>query len=238
MYIKYDHYKKKLNFKKLFKDILLIYFLGVITVLVFNSLLIQAFCIKENSMIPQIEENTCVLVNKYIYGPKYPFVDSRIYDSTKNIKRGDIVVFYSEQYINKNKIVRFVYNIIYVFSFSLMDLNNLNDTRNVYIKRIIGIPGDVIKYQLVENKIVLFINGVPEKEVINMNYKIAEDIDRYPILSEYTVKNNEYYVLGDNRKYSFDSRFIGSISSKQIIGKAVIKYWNKPFNWIKLGALK
>jgi signal peptidase I len=238
MYIKYDHYKKKLNFKKIFKDILFIYFLGILSVLLFNSILMQAFSIRENSMMPQIEENTSVIVNKFIYGPKYPFTDSRIYNATKNIKRGDIVVFYSEQFINKNKIIRFFNNAVYILSFSFIDLNNLNDNRNIYIKRVVGIPGDIIKYQLVENKIQVFINGIPEKEIINNNYNTTEDVDKYPLLSEYSVKNNEYYVLGDNRKYSFDSRFMGSINARQILGKAVAKYWNKPLNFNKLGVIK
>ena len=117
-------------------------------------------------------------------------------------------------------------------------MNNFEDNRNVYIKRVIGLPGDVIKYQLVDNIIMVFINNNPEKELIKNKYNLIDNNEKYPLLSEYTVKQDEYYVLGDNRKHSFDSRFIGSINLKQIIGKAVLKYWNWPFDYNKLGVLK
>jgi signal peptidase I len=238
MEIKYDHYKKKLNFKNIFKEIFYVYIIGILTVLLFNSILIQAFKIKESSMFPQIEENTCVLVNKFIYGPKYPFTEKRIFNSTKNIKRGDVILFYSEEYINKNKLVRMFNNMVYILTFSFIDLNNLDDTRNIYIKRVIGIPGDSIKYQLVDNKILVFINGVQEKDIIKKNYDLVDYSDKYPILNEYKISQNEYYVLGDNRKSSFDSRFIGTINSRQIIGKSILKYWDWPFNFSKLGVIK
>lgn len=83
----------------------------------------------------------------------------------------------------------------------------LKSDNNYLIKRIIGLPGETIKYE--DNK--LFING---KEMIDPY--INNFSTEYP---EKTIPKGEYFVLGDNRGYSKDSRMIGTISEKEIIGK-------------------
>ena len=98
-----------------------------------------------------------------------------------------------------------------------------------YIKRIIGLPGDRVK---VENGGV-YVNG----ELLNENYIDVET----KILGkgfigegeEITVPNDEFFVMGDNRFHSSDSREFGTIKKSSIIGKAFVRYW--PIN--KLGLL-
>lgn len=239
MTARYDHFKKRINFKNILKDILFIYIIAIITVLLFNTLIIQAYKVPSNSMEPQIIVNTSILVNKFIYGPKFPLTDNRIFNNTKNIKRGNVIVFMSNEYINKNKFFRLFSNLIYTFSFSYIDLANIDkNSTNLFVKRVIGLPGDVIKYKLVDNKVEVFINNIPEKKVIDLNYDVIEDNDQFPLINEYRVPDEEYYVLGDNRKKSVDSRIWGSIKSKQIIGKAVVKYWHWPFISSYLGVIK
>lgn len=240
---RYDHYKKKVDKKKIFKEIILIYFIAVIFVLLFNSMVIQAYKIPSNSMEPTLKENSRVLVNKLNYGPKYPFTDMRIFDATSNIRRGDIVVFMSKEYLEKNRLFRLLSNLTYTLTFSLVDLSNIvkHYDNDIYIKRVIGIPNDVIKYSIVNGKVIVLVNGVPEKKVIEDDYLLIEETEKNsPLLSsmilkkEYIVKEGEFYVLGDNRIQSFDSRVFGSISKKQIIGKSILKYW--PIN--EFGLLK
>ncbi|OHD13508.1 MAG: signal peptidase I [Spirochaetes bacterium GWD1_27_9] len=234
---RYDYYKKKVNKKKIVKDIILIYIVAVMFVMLFNSLILQAYRIPSNSMEPGIKEHTRVLVNKFSYGPKYPFTEIRIFDSTKNIKRGDVIVFMSEEYINRNKFFRFISDFVYTVTFSLVDL--LNYTKhydsNIYIKRVIGLPNDKIKYQLVNGEVVVLINGIPEKNLIQVGYEIIEETEKNSALisslmmqNEYVVKEGEFYVLGDNRVYSSDSRIFGAIAKRQIIGKGILKYWPIP----------
>ena len=239
---RYDHYKKKVDKKKIFKEIILIYFIAVIFVLLFNSMVIQAYKIPSNSMEPTLKENSRVLVNKLNYGPKYPFTDMRIFDATSNIRRGDIVVFMSKEYLEKSTF-RLLSNLTYTLTFSLVDLSNIvkHYDNDIYIKRVIGIPNDVIKYSIVNGKVIVLVNGVPEKKVIEDDYLLIEETEKNsPLLSsmilkkEYIVKEGEFYVLGDNRIQSFDSRVFGSISKKQIIGKSILKYW--PIN--EFGLLK
>jgi len=97
-----------------------------------------------------------------------------------------------------------------------------------YIKRIIGLPGEKIK--IVESQI--YINNslysessyLPEDVYTSSGNFIGEN-------EEITVPQNQYFVLGDNRSHSSDSREWGFIPTKNIIGKAWLRYW--PFS--KLG---
>jgi signal peptidase I len=99
------------------------------------------------------------------------------------------------------------------------------------IKRIIGLPGETLQFK--DGSI--YINGeiVPEKVNVEpmANYGLAEE--------EITLEENEYFVLGDNRNNSEDSRFasISNIRRDEIIGEAFIRM--KPFNFInKLNLIK
>ena len=84
--------------------------------------------------------------------------------------------------------------------------------KNEIIKRVIGLPGETVEYR--DND--LYING----ELIETEYDFdTDDFD------EKLIPDNEYFVLGDNRAISSDSRIIGMINRKDIIGKTSISLW-------------
>lgn len=233
--INYDYYKKKVNKGKVVKDVILIYFLTVFFILLFNSLFLQAYKVPSNSMEPAINKNTRILVNKFIYGPRYPLLNIKIFDGSQNIRRGDIILFMSDEYYNKNHLFRLMSTLLYTVSFSTIDLSNFLklDESNIFVKRVIGLPGDKIKYHLRNGYAVVFVNGILEKDLIDINYNVIEESEEnFPLISsmilktEYIVGENEFYVLGDNRVTSADSRIWDKgVSRKQIIGKAFFKYW-------------
>lgn len=95
------------------------------------------------------------------------------------------------------------------------------------IKRIIGLPGEEIE---IKNNNV-YING----EKIDENYIDNENLDsNYVDMEKRTIPAGAYFVMGDNRKESFDSRYFGPISKNQIIGVADLRIY--PIN--KFGIIK
>lgn len=169
--------------------------IAVILALIIRTFVVQAFKIPSGSMEDTLAIGDHILVSKFIYGTKIPFVDGR-YLKIRDPKRGDVVVFeYPE------------------------------DPSKDFIKRVIGLPGDTV--QVVQKQV--FINGKPfsvpqevhkEKDVI----PAAQNPRDY--FGPVTVPENSYFVMGDNRDRSYDSRFWGFVKNSQIKGLAFIKYWS------------
>ena len=98
------------------------------------------------------------------------------------------------------------------------------------VKRIIALPGETI--QIKDG--IIYINDEPIEDIVN-----ADEMKNYGLADEaITLEENEYFVLGDNRNNSEDSRFasVGMIRREEIIGKAFIRL--KPFNFISKLNLK
>lgn len=100
-----------------------------------------------------------------------------------------------------------------------------------YIKRVIGLPGDKIAY----DQDTLYINGKPYKEPYLDEYKKSL-VDGGPLtesftlediaeINQETVPEGHLFVLGDNRRYSKDSRHIGAVPMDKVLGKTDIVYW-------------
>jgi len=89
-----------------------------------------------------------------------------------------------------------------------------------FIKRIIGLPNEKIKIQNGEITILNFKGGkiLLKENYLPINVKTFGDL-------EITLKSDQYFVLGDNRNYSFDSRAWGSLSKNKIIGSAKLRVW-------------
>ena len=149
-------------------------------------------------MYPNININDRVIVLK-----------DNLFDNNYSV--GDIVVFYSPESIIPNNSDALNDNL------KIWELINNEQSKNyvVYIKRIIGTPGDEVSINE---------NG----EVFNNNIQvITENVASTVILDEIVIKlsEDEYFVLGDNRDNSFDSRLFGPITSSRIIGKAFFKIY-------------
>lgn len=100
---------------------------------------------------------------------------------------------------------------------------------NDYIKRVIGLPGDKVEYK----NDILYINGKAYEESYLDKYR-AKLIDGGPLTEPFTLKDiigqdtvpkNHVFVMGDNRRFSKDSRHIGVISYDKILGKTNFIYW-------------
>lgn len=185
--------------------------IAIVLALFIRTFVVQAFKIPSGSMKPTLLVGDHLLVNKFIYGVKLPFIHTTIIPVSEP-ERGDIIVF--PYPINPD-----------------MD----------FIKRVIGVPGDTI---IIKNK-KIYING----ELFTPDPGVHTDPNIIPAINSHrdnygpiTVPKDKYFVMGDNRDNSYDSRFWGFVDKHDIIGKAFIIYWSwdsKDFKvrWNRTGML-
>lgn len=168
---------------------------AIILALFIRTFVVQAFKIPSGSMKQTLLIGDHILVNKFIYGVKIPFSDATLIQ-VKNPKRGDIIVFEFPE-----------------------------DTSKDFIKRVIGIEGDVVE---IRNK-KLFINkkAMGDFHGIYKDAKIFSGaVQPRDNFGPITVPKDKVFVMGDNRDYSYDSRFWGFVDLKAVKGKAFIIYWS------------
>lgn len=188
------------EYAKAFFPVLLIVFL-------LRGFLVEPFRIPSGSMLPSLYIGDFILVNKFAYGVRVPVINRKVIE-IDDPQRGDVVVF---KYPRNPSID--------------------------YIKRVTGVPGDHIAYY---NK-VLYVNGKPIKRQYDSVYsepgealqanKYIEDLDgvkhemliipsRPGLDAEYIVPPGHYFMMGDNRDNSNDSRYWGVVPDKYIVGNA------------------
>jgi signal peptidase I len=216
---------------------------AVLIAVVIRSLLFEPFRIPSGSMYPTLEVGDYLFVSKYTYGySKHSFpaslapIKGRIWASEPN--RGDIVVF----------------------KFPV-------DNKTDFIKRVIGLPGDTVEVK----KGILYINDKPVERKEIGEYMIDEFTIRPEIYTEYeetlpngikhrileisdherqvdnttkvTIPEDHYFVMGDNRDRSDDSRVsVGFVPKENLVGKARFLFfshndkgaWYKPWTWPKI----
>lgn len=128
-----------------------------------------------------------------------------------------------ENTLNNHDLViinKLVYKIKSIERFDIVVIDNEEDNDRI-IKRVIGLPNETIEYK--ENK--LYING----KIIETNLKF-KDTDDFKV----ETKDDEYFVLGDNRTVSKDSRILGNFNKKDIVGRVSVRFY--PFD--KVGYVK
>lgn len=113
--------------------------------------------------------------------------------------------------------------------FDIVTLDSHDAEEKIYIKRVIGLPGETVSY----TNGVLTVDGKRYDEPY-LDRQLVFDADGVSLTGDWTVKvpKDSYYVLGDNRGNSRDSRTIGPIAKKDIDGVFVWRFW--PFNEIEL----
>ena len=212
-----DHTLAALSKEPLIIEYAKSFFPVLFLVLVLRSFLIEPFQIPTGSMIPTLNVGDFILVNKYAYGIRLPVIGTKIV-SIDDPKRGEVMVFIPP---HENK---------------------------YYIKRVIGLPGDTVRY---ENK-TLFINGEEEQKDYVKNITVDTSIGGlagtlssetlgsviHPtqhidvaggrrLRTTWVVPSGHYFMMGDNRDNSADSREWGPVSEENIVGKAIAVWMHK-----------
>lgn len=174
---------------------------ALVLALIIRTFVVQAFKIPSGSMEDTLLIGDHLLVSKFVYGMQIPFTEKRIL-TFKHPQQGDVIVFEFPE-----------------------DRNKSYFSRRDFIKRVVGIPGDVVE---VRDKQV-YVNG----QKYELPQAIHKEADTIPaeygprdFMKPVTVPAGSYFVMGDNRDRSYDSRFWGFVTDPEIKGKAFIKYWS------------
>lgn len=196
------------------------FFPMLLFVLLVRSFLFEPFRIPSGSMMPTLLKGDFIFVEKFAYGLRLPVMETKIVD-TGAPERGDVIVFRLP-----------------------------SNPRINYIKRVVGLPGDTLVYD--QHRLV--ING----ELVKLNdsenpyeprYTEAMGERGHEIMitnpghsggsGTYVVPPGHYFMMGDNRDNSRDSRFIGAIPESHLVGKAVRIWMHFEFGkwprWERIG---
>lgn len=186
-------------------------------VLVLRSFVFEPFQIPSRSMEPTLEPGDFILVNKWTYGIRLPVLRTKVFD-VSSPQRGDVMVFFPPH------------------------------QDRYFIKRVVGLPGD--KINMVKG--VLYINGekipqtaLPERAEMARSLVMKEDLKGVEYLMKRritptrlshnfsdVVPQGHYFMMGDNRDNSSDSRVWGSVPEDRIVGKAFARwmFWESFFS--------
>ncbi len=220
--------------------------IAVAIALAIRQFIVEPFRIPSGSMFPTLLIGDHLFVNKLAYGPRIPFTDIRL-PGLSEPKRGDVVVF---------EVGRPGPRIMPV------DLAPEGVPREDFVKRLVGLPGDRLDWregQLFVNGELLKVDVTPEFFVDDAGHKFGvrrENLGecRHAILDDagshdprldhgtWLVEPGRYFLMGDNRDNSRDSREWGTVRLEELKGPAVILYWSwnvngnmlaffNPVNW-------
>ncbi len=185
------------------------FFPVLLFVLVIRSFIFEPFRIPSGSMMPTLVQGDFIFVKKFSYGLRLPVTEKKVIE-TGAPERGDVVVF------------------------RLPSNPKIN-----YIKRVVGLPGDVVAYDGSRLTINGELMAVTDQESVDgtdpghiyaeilgerehrIRHRISIAENRNPRVRVYEVPAGNYFMMGDNRDNSQDSRFIGTIPETHLVGEAV-----------------
>lgn len=181
------------------------FFPVLLLVLVIRSFIFEPFRIPSGSMMPTLLQGDYIFVKKYAYGLRLPVLETKIIE-TGEPERGDVAVFRlpSDPSVN-------------------------------YIKRVIGLPGDRIVYRghrltINGEQVEIERAGTAQQGDVPRFIEHLDDREHAILISNpysdasegvYTVPEDHYFMMGDNRDNSRDSRFIGAVAESFLVGEAV-----------------
>lgn len=228
------------------------FFPVLLLILIFRSFIAEPFKIPSGSMMPTLLVGDFILVNKFAYGLRLPVLNTRFLEIGEP-KRGDVVVFrYPGYQCERNgKPVR---------SGNPCYEPQIPVPKQDYIKRVVGLPGDEVTYR---NKLI-YINGVEIPQTYVGPYigpsesgrNLADAQVKDEVLGDashrmmtmpqnsgregsWTVPAESYFVMGDNRDSSADSRYWGFVPENALVGRAILIWmnWDNSIDYRRIGTI-
>ncbi|MBD3251445.1 signal peptidase I [Candidatus Uhrbacteria bacterium] len=100
------------------------------------------------------------------------------------------------------------------------------DPKQYFIKRVVGLPGETVEVN--DDGVKVYNDEHPNGWMLDESFYLGEEYETSPTRRTLTLKSGEYFVLGDNRASSLDSRFFGAIKRSDVVGKVWLRGW--PFD--------
>jgi signal peptidase I len=206
--------------------------------LLLSSMFLSAFQIESGSMLPALQPGDRILASPLTYGARFLFFSARL-PAVREPARGDIVVIRSPMYRKPSFPISMLEPVLRFFSFQRASMVRDKSGRRVppyMIKRIVGIPGDTVRMsgfrafikpegsdsyreeqELGGSTYSILIEGLPEGW--------SKEFPFSGELQPLTLGEGQFFVLGDNRQGSSDSRSWGPLSREEILGNVMYRYW-------------
>ena len=187
-----------------FKELPVLIIVAFGLALLMKTFLLQMFFIPSESMLPTLRVNDRVAVNKLAYRFREP-------------QRGEVIVFVAHPDDRDRSMIQ------KVTDFLTDGLGFTRPSEQDFIKRIIALPGETIR---VRKNRVRITTREGERITLDEPYIQLDGGENFRTFGPFTVPEDEFFVMGDNRNNSSDSRSsLGPIPREEIIGKAFVKIW-------------
>lgn len=177
-------------------EVVKILFWSIVIIIPIRVFLFQPFFVQGSSMVPNFEDGDYLIINELGY------------------KQTDIG-FANHHIFTVKSFKSFVRGDSVVFRYPV-------NPKTFFIKRIIGLPGERVKIE--NSKIIIYNNQNPDGFVLDEQAYLAKNVITTEEV-DIKLKNDEYFVMGDNRTQSFDSRKWGPVPQKDIMGKVFLRAW-------------
>jgi len=172
--------------------------------LVIKTSVVEAYKIPSSSMEDTLLVGDFLLANKFVYGSRIPLTNLRL-PAIHDPQRGDVVIFVWP-----------------------------GDGVTKYIKRCVAVPGDTVEVR----DTVLMINGKPQSRPARgkfggdtggqhaTKFRQGDQRDTRDFFGPFVVPADHYFMMGDNRDNSYDSRYWGPVGRDAILGEAMVVHWS------------
>jgi signal peptidase I len=187
--------------RSFWRELPILILVALVIAVIIKAWFLQAFYIPSGSMLDTLQQNDRVMVNKLSY-------------VVGDVERGDVVVFDRNGGGNDGE------NVVEKVLRNIAEAVGLSTPESDLIKRVIGLPGDTVEIR----DDTVYVNGNAIVEPYRRDNSPMGDF------APVTVPEGEYFVMGDNRRDSRDSRFFGTVPDDDVVGRAFVIIW-PPSRW-------
>lgn len=173
-----------------------VFLLAVVIIIPVRVFLFQPFFVQGSSMEPNFEDGQYLVVSEFGYKETDLDVTGRFHFTVSSFKA-----------INRQDVIVFRYP---------------KNPEQFFIKRVIGLPGEALEIR--QGKVIIYNEGHPDGTALDESAYLGRGTLTQD-MAKVTLRSDEYFVMGDNRMFSYDSRAFGSLKKDKVIGRVLMRAW-------------